>query len=73
MDDGIDIVTVLTNETGLFNSKGEARRAINQNAISVNQAKVTLDYFIGIEDLIANQYVLLQRGKKNYFVIKVND
>ena len=72
LDDGIDIVTVLTNETGLFNSKGEARRAINQNAISVNQAKVTLDYFIGIEDLIANQYILLQRGKKNYFVIKVN-
>ena len=73
LDDGIDIVTVLTNETGFFNSKGEARRAINQNAISVNQAKVTLDYFIGIGDLIANQYVLLQRGKKNYFVIKVND
>ena len=73
LDDGIDIVTVLTNETGFFNSKGEARRAINQNAISVNQSKVTLDYFIGIEDLIANQYVLLQRGKKNYFVIKVND
>lgn len=73
LDDGIDIVTVLTNETGFFNSKGEARRAINQNAISVNQAKVTLDYFIGIEDLIANQYILLQRGKKNYFVIKVND
>ena len=72
LDDGIDIVTVLTNETGFFNSKGEARRAINQNAISVNQAKVTLDYFIGIEDLIANQYILLQRGKKNYFVIKVN-
>ena len=73
LDDGIDIVTVLTNETGFFNSKGEARRAINQNAISVNQSKVTLDYFIGIEDLIANQYILLQRGKKNYFVIKVND
>jgi tyrosyl-tRNA synthetase len=72
LDDGIDIVTVLTNETGFFNSKGEARRAINQNAISVNQSKVTLDYFIGIEDLIANQYILLQRGKKNYFVIKVN-
>ena len=73
LDDGIDIVTVLTNETGFFNSKGEARRAINQNAISVNQAKVTLDYFIGIEDLIANQYVLLQRGKKNYFVIEFLD
>ena len=72
LDDGIDIVTVLTNETGFFNSKGEARRAINQNAISVNQSKVTLDYYIGIEDLIANQYILLQRGKKNYFVIKVN-
>ena len=73
LDEGIDIVTVLTNETGFFNSKGEARRAINQNAISVNQSKVTLDYFIGIDDLIANQYILLQRGKKNYFVIKVND
>jgi len=67
LDDGIDIVTVLTNETGFFNSKGEARRAINQNAISVNQSKVTLDYFIGIEDLIANQYILLQRGKKKLF------
>jgi tyrosyl-tRNA synthetase len=71
--DGIDIVTVLTNETGFFNSKGEARRALNQNAISINQAKVALDYFIGIKDLIANQYILLQRGKKKYFVIKVND
>jgi tyrosyl-tRNA synthetase len=71
--DGINIVTVLTNETGFFNSKGEARRALNQNAISINQAKVALDYFIGIKDLIANQYILLQRGKKNYFVIKVND
>jgi tyrosyl-tRNA synthetase len=71
--DGINIVNVLTNETGFFNSKGEARRALNQNAISINQAKVALDYFIGIKDLIANQYILLQRGKKNYFVIKVND
>ena len=68
---GLDIIAALASETGFLNSNGEARRAIKENAISVNQSKVGQDYTIGEKDLIANQYVLLQRGKKNYFILKV--
>lgn len=68
---GLDIIAALASETGFLNSNGEARRAIKENAISVNQSKVNLEYTIGEKDLIANQYVLLQRGKKNYFILKV--
>jgi len=70
---GLDIITVLANETVFFNSNGEARRALKENSISVNQSKVALDYSIGIKDLIANQYVLLKRGKKNYFILKFDN
>ena len=70
---GLDIIKVLANETVFFNSNGEARRALKENSISVNQSKVALDYSIGIKDLIANQYVLLQRGKKNYFILKFDN
>ena len=71
--DGLDIISALASETGFLNSNGEARRALKENAISVNQFKATQDYIIGIKDLIANKYVLLQRGKKNYFVLKVEN
>ncbi len=70
---GIDVVAALVSETGFLNSNGDARRAIKENAISINQLKVTHDYTIGVKDLIADKYVLLQRGKKNYFVLKVSD
>ncbi len=70
---GLDIIKVLANETVFFNSNGEARRALKENSISVNQSKVALDYSIGIKDLIANQYVLLKRGKKNYFILKFDN
>ena len=68
---GLDIIAALASETGFLNSNGEARRAIKENAISVNQSKVDQEYTIGEKDLIANQYVLLQRGKKNYFILKI--
>ncbi|MCC4211668.1 tyrosine--tRNA ligase [Leeuwenhoekiella parthenopeia] len=70
---GLDIVAALAEKTGFLQSNGEARRALKQNSISVNQDKVEDGYTITTEDLINNRFVLLQRGKKNYFVIRVLD
>ena len=71
--EGIDIIKVLVSETGFLNSNGDARRALNENAISVNQIKVKQDYIINNKDLIAEKYVLIQRGKKTYFILNVGD
>lgn len=72
MEAGINIVDVLNTKTGFLKSNGEARRALTENSISVNKEKVTEDYTIESKDLINNQFVLLQRGKKNYFVVKID-
>jgi len=68
---GINIVDVLNTKTGFLKSNGEARRALTANSISVNREKVTEDFSLSSKDLINNQFVLLQSGKKNYFVILV--
>jgi tyrosyl-tRNA synthetase len=68
---GINIVDVLNEKSGFLKSNGEARRALTENSISVNKEKVTEEFQLDAKDLINNQFVLLQRGKKNYFVIRV--
>lgn len=68
---GIDIVEVLNAKSGFMKSNGEARRALNENSISVNREKVQEGFVLTTNDLINNQFVLLQRGKKNYFVLNV--
>jgi len=70
IENGLDIIAALAEKTGFLKSNGEARRALKENSISVNKEKVTDTYRITSEDLINNQFVLLQRGKKNYFIIK---
>ncbi|TWI02425.1 tyrosyl-tRNA synthetase [Flavobacterium tiangeerense] len=68
---GINIVDVLNEKTGFLKSNGEARRALTANSISVNREKVTEEFVLSTKDLINNQFVLLQSGKKNYFVVRV--
>ncbi len=68
---GFDIVAAMATDTGFLKSNGEARRAIKENSVAVNKNKVTEDYKISSKDLINDKYVLLQRGKKNYFVLKM--
>jgi len=70
IENGIDIVTVLNEKTGFLKSNGEARRALTENSIAVNREKVTEEFQLDPKDLINGQFVLLQRGKKNYFVIR---
>ncbi len=71
--EGLDIIAALSASSGFLNSNSEARRALKENAISVNKAKVDQEFRIQESHLIGNQYVLLQRGKKNYFVLKIVD
>ena len=68
---GINIIDVLNEKTGFFKSNGEARRALTANSISVNREKVAEDFILSNKDLINNQFVLLQSGKKNYFVVRM--
>jgi tyrosyl-tRNA synthetase len=71
LNQGIDMIGLLAAKTSFLKSNGEARRALDENSISVNKTKVDESYHIGSSDLIDDQYILLQRGKKNYFIVKV--
>jgi tyrosyl-tRNA synthetase len=71
IDSGMDMIAALAAKTNFLNSNGDARRALKENAISVNKEKVKEDFAITKEDLIANKYVLLQRGKKTYYLLVV--
>jgi tyrosyl-tRNA synthetase len=66
---GADIIDVLVN-SGFLPSKGEARRALQENSIAVNKEKVEIDAKIDAIHLIHGELVILQRGKKNYFLLK---
>lgn len=68
-----DILDLLSDKSGFLKSKGEARRALKENSISVNKDKISDDFKPTENDLIAGKYLLLQRGKKNYFLLIVND
>ena len=71
IENGLDMIGALAAKTSFLKSNGDARRALKENAISVNKEKVKEDFTITINDLINNKFVLLQRGKKNYFVLVV--
>lgn len=66
-----DILEILSVKTNIFKSKGEARRMIKSNAVSINKSKIDLEYQLSNSDLLNNKYILVQKGKKNYFVINV--
>lgn len=69
LDQNPEIQQILT-ESGFMPSGNEARRALKENSVSVNKQKVGADYRLSPSDLIQNRYVLLQRGKKKYFLLK---
>ncbi|MDG1810795.1 MAG: tyrosine--tRNA ligase [Polaribacter sp.] len=71
IDNGLDMIGALAAKTNFLNSNSDARRALKENAVSVNKEKVKEDFLITSNDLIANKYVLIQRGKKSYFLLNV--
>ncbi len=67
---GLDMIAALAAKTNFLASNGEARRALKENSIAVNKTKVKEDYNISAEDLINGTYVILNRGKRNTYIIK---
>ena len=71
LEPGIQIIDLLAQKSKVFQSNGEARRMLQSNAVSINKLKVTADKVLCLNDLIKRKYILVQKGKKNYFLLKV--
>ncbi len=69
---GVPIVDLLSEVGGFLASKGEARRALKENSIAVNKGKVGEERVVSTADLMGGRFILLQRGKKNYFLVKAS-
>ncbi len=67
---GCNIVDLLTEKSGFLKSKSEAQRELKGNSISVNKEKITENFSAKEKDLIDGKFLLLQKGKKNYFILK---
>ena len=66
---GINIIDLLAEKTQILASKGEVRRALKENSLSINKEKVKEDFVTSSNDLLNEKYILVQKGKKNYFII----
>ncbi len=71
LEAGLDMIAALSAETNFLTSNGEARRALKENSISVNKEKVGEDYKISSADLINDTYVIINRGKRSTFIIRL--
>ena len=69
--EGVNIVELTASETNMFASKGEVKRALKENSISLNKAKITDTYQVTEKDLLSDSIILVQKGKKNYYLVEV--
>ncbi len=67
----IPLLDFLSAKAGAFKSNGEARRMLKENAVSINKVKIKEDYKLSHSDLLNDKYILVQKGKKNYFLVKI--
>lgn len=69
---GINIVDLLAEKTNVFPSKGEAKKMIQGGGVSINKEKIgETNYLVNEQLLLNNKYLLIQKGKKNYYLIRV--
>ena len=68
---GLDMISVLFDETKFLSSRGDARRALNENSIMINKEKVDENYRLTNSDLINDSYIVINRGKRKTFIIQV--
>lgn len=67
---GVKAIELLTDKASVFPSKGEMRKMVQSGGVSLNKEKLhDQDYLITTADLLNNKYILVQRGKKNYFLL----
>ncbi|MFM1931075.1 MAG: hypothetical protein RL226_378 [Bacteroidota bacterium] len=70
---GLSIEDALVSKGGFLPSLSEARRALKENSIQVNKERFDGSRMLSEEDLIVGKYILLQRGKKSYFMLELAD
>lgn len=68
---GLDMIAALSAKTDFLKSNGEARRALKENSVSVNKEKVGEEYIITSLDLINNKYVIINKGKRNTYILRI--
>ena len=69
LDEGIDVVSFLA-DTNIFPSKGEARKMVQGGGVSINKNKVdSIEQLVKTDSLLNNKYLLVQKGKKNYYLV----
>ncbi|HCP40900.1 MAG TPA: tyrosine--tRNA ligase [Cryomorphaceae bacterium] len=72
LEEGLDIVEALAEQTAVFPSKGEARKMVQGNGVAINKKKVGVDKVLTKDDVVAGGLIIVQKGKKNYFLVKVS-
>jgi tyrosyl-tRNA synthetase len=73
LEQNVNVVEFLSDLTGIFPSRGEARKMVQGGGISINKNKVeSPEREVNLDDLLNNRYILVQKGKKNYYLIKTN-
>lgn len=74
LENGINVIELLATETEVFANKSEVRRMIKQGGLSINKDKISdQEELIDASKLLGDEYMLIQKGKKNYFIIEVAD
>jgi tyrosyl-tRNA synthetase len=69
IENGLNIVDLVAEKTNIFPSKGEARRMMKDGGLQMNKEKMKEDYIVKKENLLNNKYLLVQKGKKNYYLV----
>jgi tyrosyl-tRNA synthetase len=72
LSNGVPVLDLLAQHTSIFPSKGEARKMMQAQAVSINKEKYTdINGSIDSSNLLHGKYLLIQKGKKNYFVVEI--
>jgi tyrosyl-tRNA synthetase len=66
---GMNIVDFLSDKTNIFPSKSEARRMLKEGGVQINKSKIDDSFLVNQNNLLNNKYILVQKGKKNYFLV----
>jgi tyrosyl-tRNA synthetase len=72
LEGGLDIVEALAEHTAVFPSKGETRKMVQGNGVAINKTKVGVDKVLTKDDVVAGGLIIVQKGKKNYYLVKVS-
>ena len=73
LNNGMSIVDALASKSGFLSSNGEARRELKANAISVNKEKVNEEFVLTNNDLIQGKFILIGKGKKTNYILKISN